>query len=127
VVRPRRHGLNILNSVIQAIPFLDDFDQNICICRVALPYQCQDTLVGIQFVLDGLLLCYARGDNTVTARRSFCDAAFAFRPNTITLLRERGQHEATRYRVLATRGESNRRAEERRQSEKRARRRSREL
>jgi len=63
----RRHGLNIQDSVVQAVPFLDDFDQSFCVCGATISYQIQDTLVGIQFILDGLLLCYAGSSDAVVA------------------------------------------------------------
>jgi hypothetical protein len=42
-----RHCLNVLNSITQAVPSLDDLDQGFCICRAAFPYQRQDTFVSI--------------------------------------------------------------------------------
>jgi hypothetical protein len=86
LVLPRRHCLDILDSVAQAVSFLDDLDQCFCICRTAFPYQSQDTFVGVQFILDGLLLCDTRSGDAIVAHGSFCCAAFAGWSTAIALL-----------------------------------------
>jgi hypothetical protein len=86
LVLPRRHCLNILNSVAQAVSFLDDLDQCFCVCRSAVPNQSQNTFVGVQFILDGLLLCDTWSGDAIVAHGSFCGAAFAGGSTAIALL-----------------------------------------
>lgn len=87
-VLPHRHCVNILDSIIQAIPSLDNADEGFYIGGAAVPNQRQYTFVGIQFILDGLLLCYAWGSDAIVAHCGFGGAAFAGRTSAITLLRK---------------------------------------